>query len=164
MSNQVFSNNTDKYYLQNGLNVLTATDSSITQAQNFVKLKWSTQFNQSPNLFEIQPSGDIKILKKGMYNININIQVQDSVNPTTNYIQLKSLIEINKANTGQFTISSNELFVPPSSSAPGAIPSHNTTLQATVFLEVNDTFDIQLRCFTNTGVTFGYTNCVISLF
>lgn len=156
-SNQVFSNQTDKYYNQNGLNILSSTTNTILPPQNFVKLNWENQIIQTPNLTSIEPAGTIKCLKRGMYHINVNISAQETTNPAINNLHYHSIIQTIKS-IGLVTISSGECFTTGGSTAP-----HNTNMNCMIFLEVNDTFDIQIKCINSTGMTLGYTNCIITL-
>lgn len=163
MSNQVYSNNTDKYVSQNGINLLQLINTGITSAQNYVKLQWANQIIQTPNLFEILTNGDIKILKNGVYSLQVSLSGEDAVNPSTNPIQCKLLCEVIKPSTGPTTLSTAELCTFNTSLITGATNIHNTVLNVNIFLNINDIVNFQARAFNTTGLNFGYTNCLITM-
>lgn len=100
MSNQIYSNDTNKYYEWNGLNTYSATQATavglVLKTINF----GTSGISQIPNLVEFDGTGVMTILQSGMYSLSYMIIV---IGEDPDGTDLEFFASITMTRPGQFS-------------------------------------------------------------
>jgi hypothetical protein len=83
MSNQVFSNATQKYYAMRGINLYVPPDIQEAPVNVPILIQYNDRIVQNSDVIRVFPTGLMEILQDGVFSIHANLEVANFTSPNT---------------------------------------------------------------------------------
>lgn len=142
MSNQVYSNNTNKFYSKPGMNryALTAT-TSVGSGITTGGLNFNTISHEDFPGMIIMDVDNFKVSEEGMYSIMANLNLLNATSPGTNPIDVTANLLLNRV--GQFNINLQSIKTSIASPNVGALDK-NINFSVCAYLTPVDIISIKI--------------------
>ena len=155
MSNQVYSNEKQKYYDMKGFNKYVNRNPTLivlpTPAQT--PLDYLESITARNNVLVLDNSfRDIKAVKEGLYSYSLNLRFESTVTPATVDVEPAIQLFIVKPDTTLININSS-LFRIPARGADVGAAERNLNISGTVYLNIDDSLRCIMSSQTDTSLT-----------
>jgi hypothetical protein len=165
MSNQVYSNNTRKYYALPGMNVyVMSVDIQVPAASgnapNTVPVVSLFSFTSSGNTVTNNPNianigaSSLTILEEGMYSIKLMVLLKDSISPATNDLDYQLFMTLTRTGSvfnGIVLSELEERSVAPGSTTVGSI-DRRKCIDYTGYLKQDDILSFRLSNYSSSAL------------
>jgi len=160
MSNQVYENNQNQYYNQNGLNLYQADQLGILYnvANTY---SWTEQIIQSPGIVDIiEDPMKFIALKNGVYNFSFTFQMQETTSPSTVDLEPSISVLCVKDIIGTTALANYEIRIPAKGVGTGE-DSRLIPMSCCVYLNKGEYVYASITSKGGTGLNIEYTSCTV---
>lgn len=159
MSNQVYENSQNKYYLQNGLNLYEVVQQTVNNNAQ-VTLAWVDQIVQNPGIVVLSSTNQrFEAVKRGVYHFTFNFTMKSATNPQTVDIEPEIIVSYHGAVGGIEIATLKERIVAPGVGTGDEVRTLN--LGASVFMNETDYVEVKFDSRGGFGILVQYSSCNI---
>lgn len=158
LSNQVYSNDKEKYFLQNGINLYTA-DQVVLGPNVVTDIFWTEQFVQTTGLIDIETDANNFVsLAKGIYTFNFTFQFQIVV--ADEDIEPEIIIYHANPIVGNTPVAIYTQRMVAQGDDPG-VDRRFVPISVTIFMDINDFVYVTIQSTGGNTIPLLYSSCHI---